>query len=144
MRKRSAYRQKTVKAINTMDIAKWAVAMVTEKDRDALLGPIEEAYVVLREGRLQKDTWNCLANCMNIAEALANDGIGPNLLPELMRAQYALRQIARRILEHGSSTVYGLELALVREGIDMFNAQLQQATNGEVRNATRKVAHLTP
>lgn len=137
MRKRSAYRPKVV-MLNTMERATWHASMVSEQGRTDILAEIEDAYIVLREGRLHKDTWNCLANGMNIAEALASDGIGPNLLPEIMRAHYALRQIARRIAETGSSTVYGLELALVREGIDMLNAQLQQTTNGELRKACDK------
>lgn len=114
--------------------------MVSEQAIEELLAPVREGFVAIREGQWNREQWQAVANAMNIAEALAKDGIGPNLMDAIAAAQYGLRMLARRFHEAGTKAAYGVELGLIAEGIDILTAQMQQSTNGDLKKACETAA----
>lgn len=142
MKKRSKkYRQRAVQT----DPISWAIAGVHTlpvKTIAATFAPIDDAVLKLKQGKATREDWNIPCQALNIAEALANLQIGPNLLPEIASGQSALVSIAQRMIGKGSATCYGAELAAIDEALAMYRAQLKVCTQAEFGRAVARVKEL--
>lgn len=75
-----AYRPRNVQA----DPVSWAIAGVhtfPRETRAELIEQVDIAFEVLRRGAAGRDDWNMVVQALNIAEGLAGEQIGPNLIP---------------------------------------------------------------
>ena len=113
--------------------------MLTDAQHAQFMGPVDEAIDKLREGRADRQDWNTVANAMNVAEGLVFAGVGANLVPAIKAASEALKAIAERMIAGGSSTCRAQELAAIREGREMYSAQLRACTQGESSRAVQRV-----
>lgn len=133
-----AYKPKGVMP-NCMD---WAIAGAHKLllgQQKAFIKPVDDALDLLRQGVATRDDWNMVASAMNIAVALADLQICPNFVPDFERAQEALREIARRMIQRGTSTCYAAELESIREARDMYRIQLRYCTQAESSRAIKRV-----
>lgn len=137
-RRNKKYRPRAV-LLNSFENAIVGRSLIPESMRQELLEPVKEAADKLQFERIDKDDWNILAQASNIAEALAGLNIGPNLLPQIKAMQNALQAIGQRMIERNTSTARASELADIREGIEMYSAQLKVCTQAELSKAVRKV-----
>jgi len=114
----------------------WAIAgscMLTDAQHAQFMGPVDVAIDKLREGRADRQDWN------TVAEGLVFAGVGANLVPAIKAASEALKAIAERMIAGGSSTCRASELAAIREGREMYSAQLRACTQGESSRAVQRV-----
>ena len=120
----------------------WAVAgahTLMLGQQEAFIKPVDDAIDLLRQGIATRDDWNMVASAMNIAVALADLQICPNFVPDFERAQEALRVIAGRMIQRGTSTCYSAELEALREARDMYRIQLRYCTQAESSRAIKRV-----
>lgn len=133
-----AYKPKGVMP-NCMD---WAIAgahTLLLGQQEAFIKPVDDALDLLRQGVATRDDWNMVASAMNIAVALADLQICPNFVPDFERAQEALREIAGRMIQRGTSTCYAAELEALREARDLYRIQLRYCTQAESSRAIKRV-----
>lgn len=116
--------------------------MLTDAQHAQFMEPVDAAIDKLREGLADRQDWNTVANAMNVAEGLVFAGVGANLLPAIRAASEALKAIAKRMIAGGSSTCRAPELAAIREGREMYSAQLRACTQGESSRAVQRVKQL--
>jgi hypothetical protein len=128
-----------------LDPVSWAIAgahLFPTETIAATFKPIEDAILLLKQGRATREDWNVPCQALNIAEALAAMGIGPNLLPEIASGQSALVSIAQRMIGTGKATCYGAELAAIDEALTMYRVQMKVCTQGEFSRALARVKEL--
>ncbi len=138
---RKAYRPREVNpsALN------WALAgahLMPQKIRAELLVLVDLAFDKLRRAEADRDDWNVIANALNIAEALAGLGIGPNLIPAITAGHDAIHQVALRMVAGARSTCRGAELAVITEGLAMYRIQLRLCTQAEMSRAVKRVDNM--
>lgn len=136
-----AYRPRDVLA-NPMD---WAIAgscKLTDRQYHLFIDPVDHAIDLIRRGCADRQDWNTAANAMNVAEGLTFAGVGMNLLPEIHAASAALKAVGLRMAGGGSSACRAVELEAIREGRDMYAAQLMTCTQGESSRAVQRVKQL--
>lgn len=136
MRKRSSYRPKRVIA----DTMTWVQAGM--KKLDALSAGTtlkirnHDALDMIRlgtAGRIQIDT---MIDAMNIAEALANRGIGEDWKPEIRTAQDAMLELARRgVANNMRFIIKGEELKALNLCMEVHDAQLEVVTVKQLETA---------
>jgi hypothetical protein len=125
--------------------AEWAIAgscLLSDAQHSQFIDPVDTAIDMIREGRASRQDWNTVANAMNVAEGLVFVGIGGNLLPAIQAATEALKAVAGRMIAGGSSTCRADELHAIREGRDMYSAQLKASTQGESSRAVQRVKQM--
>jgi hypothetical protein len=128
-----------------VDPVSWAVAGVhTLHDtvRETMMAPVKATMENFRAGRADRDDWNELAQAMNVAESLAQEQVGRNLLPQIKDAQTALRDFGLRLAAGGTSTCQTVELKALDEGIFVYEAQLRVCTQADLGRAVRRVKAL--
>ncbi len=142
MKKRTKkYRPREV----TADPISWAIAGVHTlpvESQASIMEPIDDAFLLLKKGVARREDWNVVGQALNLAEAFGGMQIGPNLLPAIMAGQSALHRIALRMLETGSSTCYGAELATIEEALMMYRVQLKVCTQAELSRAFQRLKNL--
>lgn len=126
------YRPRAIQA----DPVSWAIAGVST------LMASQQAVLLLKHGAANRDDWNIICQALNVAEALAGMGIGPNLLPQISAGQDALKSIALRMIGRGRTTCYGAELAAIDEALVMYRAQIKLCTQAEMSRAVARVKEL--
>lgn len=104
-----------------------------------MMTPVRAAVDLLKQGRAYRDDWNVICQALNVGEALALGGIGPNLLPQLNAGQDALLAIGVRMAERGRTPCYGAELAAIDEALLMYRAQIGLCTQAEMGRAIERV-----
>jgi hypothetical protein len=124
---------------NTIEWARAGVLTFPHETVDQLMVEPLAAFDKLRRAAADRDDWNMVCQALNIAEALTNQDIGPNLRPQIAAGQEALHAIAQRMLGTGSSTCYAAELAAIDEALLMYKAQVRLCTQGEFTRAFRQV-----
>jgi DNA-binding FrmR family transcriptional regulator len=140
-KRHKSYRPRDVQ----LDAVSWAIAGATcipPASQAAALAPVMAAVRVLKQGMATRVDWNVVAQCMNLAEALAALQIGSNLMPQIGAGQKALHRIALRMLERGTSTCYATELADIDEAVVMYRVQLSLCTQAEFSRAVVRVKDL--
>jgi hypothetical protein len=81
----------------------------------------------LRLGTATKAEIDVLINALNVTEALAQQGVGSDWMPELRAAQDALYTLARRGLT-SRFIVRGEELKALNLAMEVHDAQLETVT----------------
>lgn len=134
-------KKKYVKKIvyaNTIEIAVTKRALVSKANQEDWFGPVQAAFEAMQRGTLDKEGWVAMSNGLNVAFSLGQFcDIGPNLLPEIKRGQDALLKVGVRLHHDGRVTCWALEMALIREALDLFKIQLSLCTNGELTKALK-------
>ena len=125
-------------AVNTMDLARRRVALVTPVDLADVMGPLQAAFTALRQGVATEWQWSVLASAMNCAQAIDKQGVVKGLHVHLHAAELALQSIYNRAMATGTwqtTSLYYIELDAIDAAIDLHKFQLQQLSTGEVIKA---------
>lgn len=104
-----------------------------------MMEQIRTAVAPLKQGKARRDDWNVICQALNIGEALALGGIGPNLLPQINAGQDALLAVGVRMVERGCTPCHGAELAAIDEALLMYRAQIGLCTQAEMGRAIERV-----
>ncbi len=127
MKKRSKYKPKGVR----LDNMAWVQSGLKRVDEVSASATIKirnhDAMNTLRLGSATRAEIDIIINALNIAEALAQRGVGSDWMPELRAAQDALYTLARRGLT-SRFIVRGDELTALNLAMEIHDAQLETVT----------------
>jgi hypothetical protein len=127
MRKRSKYKPKGVR-LDNMAWVQSGLRRVEDVSESATIKiRNHDAMNTLRLGTATRVEIDVLINALNIAEALARQGVGSDWMPELRAAQDALLTLARRGLT-SRFIVRGDELTAMNLAMEVHDAQLEAVT----------------
>lgn len=140
MRKRSKYRPKPI----IPDTMTWVRAGMKKLD-DISAGTTlkirnHDAMNNLRLGQAKRHDIDALIDAMNVAEALANRGIGDDWKPEIREAQDAMLALARRgVMKDMRFIARGEELKAMNLCMEVHDAQLEVVTVKQLETAMADV-----
>lgn len=127
MRKRSSYKPKGVR----LDNMAWVQSGLKRVDEVSASATIKirnhDAMNTLRLGSATRAEIDIIISALNIAEALAQRGVGSDWMPELRSAQDHLLALARRGLT-SRFIVRGDELTALNLAMEIHDAQLETVT----------------
>lgn len=140
-RPRKAYRPRPV-AIDTVERAIAGAGMPPRQTIDDLVTPMLQALDEMRRGQGCKASWECLADALNVAQALMDLQIAPDHRATVVGACAALGAVADRVNAGGSFTLRGPELAALQDACEIHEIQLQVASQREIRDAIEAVKRM--
>lgn len=139
MRKRSKYRPRPT----LQDPVAWVIngfkPMATHPEAVTLRIKNHNAMHEIVQGNGTTVDVDTVISAVNIAEALAMDGLGEDWMPEIRASQDAVLTMARRGVERGKFLFSGPELTAVNQCMEIHDAQLDQCTYAQLEKATRFV-----
>jgi hypothetical protein len=139
MRKKSKYKPKGVR----LDNMAWVQSGLRRVEDVSASATIKirnhDAMNTLRLGNATKAEIDIIIAALNIAEALARQGVGSDWLPELRAAQDALLTLARRGLT-SRFIVRADELTALNLAMEIHDAQLEAVTVKQLETAMDFVA----
>jgi len=139
MRKKSKYKPKGVR----LDNMAWVQSGLRRVEDVSASATIKirnhDAMNTLRLGNATKAEIDIIIAALNIAEALARQGVGSDWLPELRAAQDALLTLARRGLA-SRFIVRADELTALNLAMEIHDAQLETVTVKQLEAAMEFVA----
>ena len=134
MKKRSKYKPKGVR----LDNMAWVQSGLKRVDEVSASATIKirnhDAMNTLRLGSATRAEIDIIINALNIAEALAQRGVGSDWMPELRAAQDALYTLSRRGLT-SRFIVRGDELTALNLAMEIHDAQLETVTVRQLETA---------
>ena len=92
--------------------------------------------MVMGKGTPHDFRWLC--DVLNIAECMAKDGIGIELLPICEQAQKELLNAKERYDKHGTLGLSGVGIQVLRELLQMHDLQRTSVARSEYEKAIRK------
>jgi hypothetical protein len=136
MRKRSKYKPKGVR----LDTMTWVQAGLKKVDEISAGTTLKirnhDAMNNLRLGQASRREIDALIDAMNVAEALANRGIGGDWKPEIREAQDAMLALARRGVANDMRFIAkGEELKALNLCMEVHDAQLEAVTVKQLETA---------
>lgn len=118
-----------------------AGAAITDTARLDKLRLLElSALEAFRTGQATPSDWRALADVANIAETMALDGIGPEVLEPCRLASEALGEAHARYKDRGKLGLSGPELQALRELHSYHDLQRSSISRGEYERAIKKTA----
>ena len=100
---------------------------------------IHEAFAAITTGKGTLDDVNSLAYAANVGLVLAERGYGPELLPNIVKAQHALVRILSRHQQGKSIGFDGEGAQAIRDLLDTHTQQIHHAGRSEVSDALLEV-----
>jgi hypothetical protein len=138
MRKRSKYKPKGVRLDNMAWVQSGLQRVEDVSESATIKIRNHDAMNTLRLGTATRAQIDIIINALNIAEALAQHGVGGDWMPELRVAQDHLLALARR----GLTTrfiVRGDELTALNLAMEIHDAQLEAVTVKQLEAAIENV-----
>lgn len=139
---RKAYRPRPVVA-DPVEHAIARAGLLHRRQRLDLALPTQASLQAMRTGTGRWPEWRNLADALNVAEALSQDGIASDRLDEIRTAQHALAALHQRVEAGGPWTLRGPELTALQLAVELHGIQLKLASQGEVANAIERVQRRT-
>ena len=131
-------RRKHYPLVNPVDCA-IAGAAITDTARLDKLRMLElSALEAFRTGRATPDDWRALADCVNVAETMALEGIGPEVIEPCRQASEALGIAHLRYKQRGKLGLSGIELQALRELHEFHDLQRTSISRSEYERAIKK------
>jgi len=139
VRKRT--RRKVYPLVNPIQHAIAGAAITDTKILDTVRTLELSALEALRTGHATKEDWRTLADCLNVSETMARDGIGPEAIGANLAAQEALGAIQERSKKlDGRLVVTGPELQALRDGFEYADLQRSSISRHRYEQAVKKTA----
>lgn len=141
MRKKSKYKPKGLRYDNLTYVL-GGMAKVSDVPHGGVTLKIKNhnALANITQGNGKRDDVDMLISAMNIAEALAINGVGRDWWPEIQEAQNCILKMAQRGLAKGDKfLLYGEEMKSLNLGMDIHDAQLDACTVKELETAIAMV-----
>jgi hypothetical protein len=137
MRKRSKYRPKGVR-LDTMDYVMTSIKPLATLTSEVATLRIKNhgALTAVCQGRAGRTDIDMLVAALNIAEALAIQGVGTDYAVKIRAGQDALRDMAQRGVNLGDKFILrGPELQALNLAIEVHDAQLDAITMQQLERA---------
>lgn len=117
--------------VNPVELAIYRACKLGAEQRVDLIAPARHALETLAQGRGNVAVWQQFADVLNLAEALCELQIANNLASAVHQAQAALAALIGRVKAGRGWTLYGPEIAALREGAWLYGVQLGHCSAGE-------------
>jgi hypothetical protein len=125
--------------LDTFGLAATLASKLTQTQRAPLEDAITRSFQAMRTGAGSQADWANLADCLNVAEALADLGIASDHTDTFVRGQTALAAVHARVAAGRSWTLYPPEITALDDACFVARIQLEHASQGEYRNAIHSV-----
>jgi hypothetical protein len=140
MRKRC--KRKVWKLINPITHAIEGVAIIEDKLIDPLRLQELSAIESMSKGKGALVDWAALNEMMNIAETMARDGIGIEVLEVCQKAQEELILSARRFEKTGKMGLTGQGIQIMRDLYEYHDLQRKSISRAEYDKAIQKTINM--
>ena len=136
---RKAYRPKPVH-YNQVQRSAEAAALIPRSEVARVMAGVREAFEAFRRCEQPGFYWRSMADALNLAESLANEGIcsDSDSLGIIAGGQSALASVAERHVAVGSWALRAEEMAALSDALDRHELQLQFASMGEYERAIER------
>lgn len=137
MRKRSKYRPKGVR-LDALDYVLTSIKPLAELQGEVATLRIKNhgAVTAICQGHGHQTEINVLVAALNIAEALAIQGVGADYAVEIRAGQDALHEMASRGVGIGNKFIFrATELSAINLAIEVHDAQLDAITTQQLERA---------
>lgn len=131
-------RRKVYPLSNPIRVAMEGAAITPDNLLDQLRLQELSAIDSFTRGRATKADWMAIADLCNIAETMARDGIGPEVLEPCEAAQAALGAAHQRLKTHGKLGLSGPELVAIREIAEYHHLQRTAVARSVYETAIKK------
>lgn len=135
---RKAYRPRRISA-DPVEQAIAGAATPPTSTLASLISPMRVSLDEMRRGQGSKVAWDCLADALNVAQALMDLGIAPDHRATVVSACQAMGAISERVNAGGSWTLRGPELTALATACEIHEIQLELASQREIRDAITAV-----
>lgn len=93
------------------------------------------------KGQATREDWHNLTDMLNIAEMMANSGVGPEALETILEGQKELFNCAERYKMIGKFGLTGLGIKTIRDCYEYHDLQRQSVSRGEYERFIQRVRH---
>jgi hypothetical protein len=141
VKKKSKYKPKGVR----LDAMTWVLSGMRKVGQVPTAGVMlkiknHDAMNEITQGRGKRDNIDIVIAAMNVAEALAMMGVGKDWRDEIRQAQDAILTMAKRgLAKEDRFLLTGQEMQALNLGIDIHDAQLDEATVKQLEEALQLV-----
>jgi hypothetical protein len=121
-------------AVNTLEIAAEGAAKMNQRDVNALLAVVQDAFKSMREGVGTLQHWSILAGTLDVSMAIERQGVVRGLREHLLTAEAALQSIYNRANSTRTwspTALYFHELDAVREFVNLHAFQMRNLSRLE-------------
>lgn len=114
-------------------------ACITEDEKLELLQKNEnEALEKMRTGQADVYVWERLVDINNICQVMAQQGIGPEALPDSLMAEIELKHAAKRFEATGKMLLTGVGIKSMQEVLQWHHLQRTSISRSEYERLIRK------
>lgn len=138
---RKRTKRKVYALINPIAHAIAGAAITDTASLDKLRMRELSAIESFRTGTAEKEDWMALADMTNIAETMAEDGIGPEALEPCRKAQEALSEAHQRHNDTGRLGITGPQLEALRDAYAFHDLQRLSISRSRYEQAILKTAN---
>lgn len=125
MRMRKKKSRKVYALVNPLMYAMEGAALIDERTLDRLRGLELSAIEAFRIGAATVNDWQAIADLCNLAQSMAEDGIGPEALDAAKRCEQALIEVHDRYRRTAKLGVTAQGLTAMREVYEYHDLQRQ-------------------
>ena len=97
------------------------------------------ALLAFTNGIGSRQHWQTLADALNVARKLCEDGTGSEYTDDVIKAQFAVKSCLYRYRDSGRWGLSGDELNSVKRGLNIADAQYEISSPLHLRTAMRNV-----
>jgi hypothetical protein len=136
MRKRSKYKPKGINPDNISYVLSGFRKVATLPVAGIkLLTRNHSALEEILHGRGTHEHVDVLIAAMNMCETLAHMGIGEDWIPEILKAQQAIYNLAQRGISGKKFVFTGPEMSIVKQMMELHDRQLEECTVAQMEKA---------
>jgi len=98
----------------------------------------QNAIEAMRIGKADVWTWQALVDMNNICQVMANQGIGPEAIPDTIMAEIELKNAAKRFQSTGKMLLTGIGLRAINEVFEWHQLQRTSISRAEYERMIEK------
>jgi hypothetical protein len=140
MRKRT--RRKIYALVNPIDFAITGANVTDRASLDFLRERENKSYEAMCKGEATKQDWNNIAAVCNLAESMAANDIGPEVMVHKAIAEMHLKETRKRYLETGKMVSTGLALKAFKDILEWHDLQRMSVARSVYEAHIKKVTDM--
>jgi hypothetical protein len=113
-------------------------AITTDDCLEQLKTKEQNAIEAMRIGKADVWTWQALVDMNNICQVMANQGIGPEAIPDTIMAEIELKNAAKRFQSTGKMLLTGIGLRAINEVFEWHQLQRTSISRAEYERMIEK------
>jgi hypothetical protein len=135
---RKSCKRKIWKLVDPIAHAIAGAAITTDDCLEQLKTKEQNAIEAMRIGKADVWTWQALVDMNNICQVMANQGIGPEAIPDTIMAEIELKNAAKRFQSTGKMLLTGIGLRAINEVFEWHQLQRTSISRAEYERMIEK------